>query len=387
MLICDTSQLNERSLAEVHIRNHWRLIHEPRYGVLELRAFEPDPMVAYVDNDEDFVRCVFEVEGKVAGTYVGVQPRPPHLFDHAANRWKRGQAKPHQNCACDADIEFLANIYIDIDVESPGRCVGHPASDEELEKTLACARVICRKEALGPSGTIGCSGNGHCIIIPMAPIPVNCREVARQFRAFGQEIINRYQDNVPGTRLDHVFNLSRVMRVMGSINGKGQPVAGRPHRRAYFVTEPRFTRSEALHYMITSTEVSAPSSGTRMRSGNIGCNLSKIQTCEFIKWCQEYPQLVSEPLWFAMITNLAPLEGGPELIHRVSSGDKLRYDFEATEKVIRRVLAEGYRPARCSSFCQAAPASGEKGKFYCRRRGTCPAKAPMFLSSKHKVYA
>ena len=43
------------------------------------------------------------------------------------------------------------------------------------------------------------------------------------------------------------------MRVMGTLNGKGEEAPGRPHRRAYFVTEPIPVMSVALHHMILNT--------------------------------------------------------------------------------------------------------------------------------------
>ena len=40
--------------------------------------------------------------------------------------------------------------------------------------------------------------------------------------------------------------LNPVMRLVGTINGKGTAIPDRPHRRAYFATEPLFTKSFAL---------------------------------------------------------------------------------------------------------------------------------------------
>ena len=62
-------------------------------------------------------------------------------------------------------------------------------------------------------------------------------------------------------------------------------------------------------------------------SNEIVCDLAKIESCEFIKWCRKYPMDVSEPLWFAMVTNLAQLKGEPELFHEISCLDMFRYNY------------------------------------------------------------
>ena len=58
------------------IRMHLQLLGHEGLGVTELRVFDPVPLVAYVDNEDDAVRLALEMEGKTSGIYVGVQPRP-----------------------------------------------------------------------------------------------------------------------------------------------------------------------------------------------------------------------------------------------------------------------------------------------------------------------
>lgn len=85
------------------------------------------------------------------------------------------------------------------------------------------------------------------------------------------------------------------MRLMGTVNGKGQPSKERPHSRAHFVTETIPAISMALHHMILNTEIVVPVRGTTALPDKIGCDLTKIETCEFIKWCRKHPMDVSEP--------------------------------------------------------------------------------------------
>ena len=124
--------------------------------------------------------------------------------------------------------------------------------------------------------------------------------------------------------------------------------------------------------MILNTEIADPVMTTTARPEKVGCDLTKIESCEFIKWCRKKPMDVSEPQWFAMITNLAHLEGGPKLIHEISRLDMFRYDYQQTQRLIERVQGREYSPANCKTI--------KNNGFYCAKFGQCQVKAPMYLT-------
>jgi hypothetical protein len=349
-----------------------QLLGHSAHGVTELRTFEPRPLVAYADNENDMARLAMKLDDKVPGIYIGVQPRPLDLFDKAPNCWKPAHSSPASNCACDSDIEYITACFFDFDVVSQQRTPGHPASEEELQQSLQAATLLSHENGLALSSTVCCSGNGHYVVAPIVPIPIDGDGVAEKFRYFCRQLAERITCQVAGIKIDPVYNLSRVMRLMGTVNRKGQPSEERPHRRAYFVTEPVLAKSMALHHMIQNTEISAPVQRTTVRPDKIGCDLSKIESCEFIKWCREHPMDVSEPQWFAMITNLAHLKDGPVLIHEISSLDMFRYDRQQTQRLIERVRDRGYRPTNCKTI--------RNNGFYCGRLGQCRVRAPMYLA-------
>ena len=134
----------------------------------------------------------------------------------------------------------------------------------------------------------------------------------------------------------------------------------------------------ALHHMILNTEIAAPVRGTTALPDRIGCDLTKIESCEFIKWCRECPLDVSEPQWFAMITNLAHLEGGPELVHEISRLDMFRYDYRQTQRLIERVQKRGYSPTNCKTI--------RNNGFYCAKLGQCQVRAPVYLTHLLSVW-
>jgi len=343
------------------------------YGVTELRIFDPRPMVAYVDNIADGIRLAQEKDGQTSGIYIGVQPRNVGLFDLAPNCWQPAMAYPNSNCATDNDIEYITAIFFDIDVASQQRRLGHPASDEELNNSLKAAQLLAQQDGLVFSCAICCSGNGHYVLAPIVPIAVDSREVAHQFKRFCELCAEKVSQQVQGVKLDPVYNLSRVMRKMGTLNRKGNPLPDRPHRRAHFITEPMPVASMALHEMILNTEIPVVKHSSEIFTSGIKCDLKKIEKCDFIKWCREHALEVTEPQWFAMIINLARLEGGPELIQEISALDESRYEQEQTYRVIMRVLRQGYAPVSCDRLKELG--------FRCPRLGNCHARAPMYMAA------
>ena len=378
----EVSLFSERAL-----RQHLGLLGHSGLGVTELRTFDGMPMVAYSDNEDEAVRLCLQMERrKKSGIYVGVQPRPFHFFEHAPNDWQIARGNPSPNCASDQDIEYITTCFFDIDVVSHDRQQGFSASRDELKDTFQAARLLSRQEGLAQSSTICGSGNGHYVLAPMLPIEAMCREIADQFRSFCQYQVGQIKSQVKGVKLDPVYNLSRVMRLMGTMNRKGQKTNQRPHRLAQFVTEPLLTRSFALQQMIMNTEVAQVSLISADLTPGIKGNLEKLEKCSFIRWCRAYPEKVSEPQWFGLVTNLARLAGGVELIREISRLDSSRYDEQQTQKLIERVLKQGYKPIHCDLLMNQAPKSNGYGCFCCIEMGSCPARAPMYLAASHTVY-
>ena len=175
---------------------------------------------------------------------------------------------------------------------------------------------------------------------------------------------------------------------MGTMNRKGQPAADRPYRRAHCVTSPCRPRSIDLHCMILNAASSQTiPTGRNLPAALQCCDLKKIEGCEFIRWCRRRPLEVSEPQWFALISNLARLEGGIRLAHEISALDMFRYDHANTQRMIERVLQRGYRPMGCQSIMSPAMLRPGRGVFHCSRLGRCQARAPMYLATSHVVYA
>ena len=158
---------------EDQIVQHLKLLDHKGFGVTELRILNPRPTVAYADSIEAVVRLCREMYDQASGFYIGVQPRPLGLFDKAPNSWRPAHSSPEPNCACDGDIEYITACFFDIDVVSPQRKQGHPASEKELLQSFQAATLLSHEDGLALSSTVCCSGNGHYVLAPIVPIPVD----------------------------------------------------------------------------------------------------------------------------------------------------------------------------------------------------------------------
>lgn len=97
-----------------------------------------------------------------------------------------------------------------------------------------------------------------------------------------------------------------------------------------------------------------------------------MRSCDFMKHCRENAATLSEHDWYAMITNIAPFEGGTKLIHELSAPYP-GYSEGNTQKKINHFLGSGTKPITCQTICT-------KG-FKCPKfaAGECGVKAPAAL--------
>jgi hypothetical protein len=96
--------------------------------------------------------------------------------------------------------------------------------------------------------------------------------------------------------------------------------------------------------------------------------IEKILDCDFVKWCQEQPERVPEPLWYSLISNLICLRpGGYSLCHQISKGHP-GYSVAETDSKIHQAL-DSSGPHRCEYIV--------KNGFKCKR--DCGVKSPAAL--------
>ena len=156
-------------------------------------------------------------------------------------------------------------------------------------------------------------------------------------------------------------NESRVMRLPGFNHCKEDPVLV---ECISFHPERKYTQQQLIDVLPEiETEVVSDIRGVQK-----GLKIVEL-SCEFIKHCKLNAATLSEHDWYAMITNLAPFEGGDALIHEYSKAYP-KYSETETKKKINHFLKSETKPITCRTIA-------EKG-FKCplMDAGTCPCKAP-----------
>jgi putative DNA primase/helicase len=102
--------------------------------------------------------------------------------------------------------------------------------------------------------------------------------------------------------------------------------------------------------------------------------VKRVLSCRFVSWCKDHPEEVTEPLWYALLSNLVRLRGGYSLSHEYSRRYP-RYSRSETDHKIHQAL-DASNPHTCRYI-------GENG-FECMR--DCGVKSPAALAYKRKEF-
>ena len=171
------------------------------------------------------------------------------------------------------------------------------------------------------------------------------------------------------------INESRVFRLPGFNHCKEEPILVECIK---YNPELRYTQEqlEAVLPELTdeadpmNTSVSNSTAPIRERGTQMGLVLTGKQ-CAFFQHCKKNAKNLSEPDWYAMITNLAVFEGGEDAIHKLSKPYP-KYNFKQTQRKIDHFCNSGTKPMTCARIA-------EKG-FKCPRIKSCKCKSPAGLA-------
>ena len=157
-------------------------------------------------------------------------------------------------------------------------------------------------------------------------------------------------------------NESRVMRLPGFYHCKQAPPV--EVTCVSFHPERKYTQ-EQLSEVLPEVDLTP----VERKSGAEKGIDQVMRSCVFLQHCKDDAATLSEHDWYAMITNLAPFEGGTNLIHKLSAPYP-GYIESGTQKKINHFLESGTNPITCKTIC-------EKG-FKCPKfaAGECPVKSP-----------
>jgi len=144
---------------------------------------------------------------------------------------------------------------------------------------------------------------------------------------------------------DPTYDLTRLLRVMNTTNIKdpSKLTLAKPVK----VENIRYSLKELAEELPWKTVLREDyDRGVEDREGLVEGkydNLESVVRSSFIQYCRENATTLSEPLWYAMITNLIPFKGGREKIHDLSRPYP-DYSREETEAKINHALKDAPGP-------------------------------------------
>lgn len=168
-----------------------------------------------------------------------------------------------------------------------------------------------------------------------------------------------------GWKIDNTADLARILRVPGTMNHKSFPprdveiVGGDFFTRYLFGDiEPYLYDRNMVQKQIIFDDVA-------------GAAATVEEGCKFIQHCIEDCETLSEPEWYAMITNIARAADGINAVHRYSENYPGYSKEETDQKIVHALSDTG--PHTCRYIREVLNFEG------CPREG-CGVKAPIVLA-------
>jgi hypothetical protein len=233
------------------IRSTYRRLVHCDHGVSEVRVIQQGKGIlgiGFFDNEDAFVEeCVRA--NATANVYVGIQPRPARFLKQAPNI-----IRSLHSGAGFKDIEVVVGTVIDID---PVRPKDQASTETELQAAIEAANKAadwCESQGfLRPVRMM--SGNGAQLWFAVPPIQItdeNRDLVQSNMKAF--EAALRKQLNDPRVKIDSIYDLPRIIKVIGTVSRKGTPTDERPHRLSRSLDDVERTEDETLRARLVTVQ-------------------------------------------------------------------------------------------------------------------------------------
>jgi hypothetical protein len=204
-------------------------------GPTELRFLKEGnfPIIKFVKNMDDFISNCLKFNGK-RNIYTGIRDRRVDI-KYAAKK---------------EDIVGLNLVVIDID---PVRPRESPSTEEELNRSIYLSEKIRNfflEKNFNPP-LRGMTGNGVSLffITPYYEIDEKNRdEIEDSILWFENYIRENFKDELKkmNLRIDNMYDLPRIVKVIGTKNIKGIEEKDRPHRVSYWIDKENFSEDEKI---------------------------------------------------------------------------------------------------------------------------------------------
>ena len=246
-----------------------------------------------------------------------------------------GVSTRHQGQAGKDGIIEIPGAWVDIDFkETP-----QDKADESIKQL-----------PIPPSAIIASGGGYH--LYWFFREPAGSREVA-EVEDINRRLVHQLGGDPAST------DASRILRVPDTFNYKYNPP------RRVKVLELKGRAYNLCDFDILAPAPDAPASAPRQRTKNLA--LDHIMSCRFMQHTRDDAASLPEPEWYAMLTELAREQGGPDLIHNLSRPHPDYKSQETDKKILHAINAAG--PTTCTKI---------KSLWNCGQ--DCGVKAPAALA-------
>lgn len=236
------------------------------------------------------------------------------------------------------DVYQLGTFWADIDIAD---AASHAKANLPPDIPSALSLI---PENLPPSVVVS-SGHGlHVYWLLDEPITItdeNRQDVMAAARKVQQLLRNRASRQ--GWYIDPVADLSRVLRVPGTYNYKGDPVQCEVIDASY---DLRYDYDLLSNLAVEIPEKTEKREATFERRETDGDAKYMLANCRFLQHCQIDAATISYDEWLAMLTNVARASDGVAACHELSRIDRRRYDERQVQEKIDEALAH-MAPATC----------------------------------------
>ncbi|MFQ5903488.1 MAG: hypothetical protein ACE5JO_07350 [Candidatus Binatia bacterium] len=319
--------------AQMEIQRFFSMMFVTGLGYIEIRPFT----VEYKPVTDKRIWIPSDDKARAAAAAFELRDRY-HVFFGVCTRSQEGGTKE--------DVNELVALWADVD---------------EKHYEWGLSEALDRIEAFQlEASAIVSSGNGyHVYWFLQEPYSLKGEGIAK-----AEAMLKALQQDELGA--DLTADVSRILRVPNTLNLKDPDdpklvkiVKLKPVRHGFEEFEKALDWEAVLE---ADYDVGAKEEMWLGLEEAVYEEIEPVLQSDFIQYCQEHAETLSEPLWYAMITNLIVFKGGREKIHELSRPYP-EYSWQETEWKIKHALEDAPGPHTCKYLEEHGFYSGDCEKY------------------------